>query len=249
MFKPYFETPKLVLKSELTEDKLYFFSVSYLQLIKQHINFCKALYCVKWVQEVDTISLDLEKGKDLLVIWVIQLITINSKFNCQHLLEPKKMKTSSETETSCGIVQGCNFIIDNNLFIPLVTMIGRCPECVAAVNIQHMIAQKMGLAQFFAISCTECGWRINFCSSNEVTKSNNSQGRKSYEVNRRTLVAFRENGLVFNGIRTFCCFMNIPEPMAQTAYDEINSDLHNAYVTTAQESVEKAAHEICDLES
>ena len=43
--------------------------------------------------------------------------------------------------------------------------------------------------------------------------------------------------------------MNIPEPMAQTAYDEINSDLHNAYVTTAQESVEKAAHEICDLES
>ena len=159
------------------------------------------------------------------------------------------MKTSSETETSCGIVQGCNFIIDNNLFIPLVTMIGRCPECVAAVNIQHMIAEKMGLAQFFAIACTEFDWRINFFSSEEVTKSNNSQGRKSYEVNRRTLVAFRENGLVFNGIKTFCCFMNIPEPMAQTAYDEINSDLHNAYVTTAQESVEKAAHEICDLES
>ena len=43
--------------------------------------------------------------------------------------------------------------------------------------------------------------------------------------------------------------MNMPEPMAQTTYDEINSELHNAYVTTAQESVEKAAHEICDLES
>ena len=72
----------------------------------------------------------------------------------------KKLKTSSETETSCGIVHGCNFII----------------------------AQKMGLAQFFGISCTESHWRINFCSSKEVTKSNNSQGRKSYEVNRRTLV-------------------------------------------------------------
>ena len=45
VFKPYFETPKLVLKSELTEDKLYFFSVSYLQLIKQHINVCKAKLC------------------------------------------------------------------------------------------------------------------------------------------------------------------------------------------------------------
>ena len=49
VFKPYFETPKLVLKSELTEDKLYFSSVSYLHLIKQHINVCKALYCAKWV--------------------------------------------------------------------------------------------------------------------------------------------------------------------------------------------------------
>ena len=107
----------------------------------------------------------------------------------------------------------------------------------------------MGLAQFFAISCTECDWRINFCSSIEVTKSNNSQGRKSYEVNRRTVVAFRENSLGFNCIKTFCCFMDMPEPMAQTTYDEINSEFHNAYVGTAQESMEKTAHEICDLES
>ena len=57
-------------------------------------------------------------------------------------------------------------------------MIGGCPECEAAVNIQHMIAQEMGRAQFFAISCTECDWCINFCSSKEVTKSNNSQGSK-----------------------------------------------------------------------
>ena len=43
--------------------------------------------------------------------------------------------------------------------------------------------------------------------------------------------------------------MKMPSPMAQTTYDEINSELHNAYVGTAQESMEKAAHEICDLES
>ena len=56
----------------------------------------------------------------------------------------KKLKTSSETETSCGIAHGCNFTIDSDLFMPLVPMIGRCPECVAAVNIQFMIAQKNG---------------------------------------------------------------------------------------------------------
>ena len=43
--------------------------------------------------------------------------------------------------------------------------------------------------------------------------------------------------------------MNMPEPMAQTTYDEINRELHNAYVGSAQESMEKVALEICDLES
>ena len=47
----------------------------------------------------------------------------------------KKLKTSSETETLYGIVHGCNIVIDSDVFIPLVTTIGRCPECVAAVNI------------------------------------------------------------------------------------------------------------------
>ena len=43
--------------------------------------------------------------------------------------------------------------------------------------------------------------------------------------------------------------MDMPDPMAQTTYDQINSELHNAYFGTALESLEKAAHEICDLES
>ena len=43
--------------------------------------------------------------------------------------------------------------------------------------------------------------------------------------------------------------MKMPSAMAETTYDEINSELHNAYVGTAQESMEKAAHEIRDLES
>ena len=43
--------------------------------------------------------------------------------------------------------------------------------------------------------------------------------------------------------------MNMPEPMAQTTYDEIKSELPNAYVGTVQKSMKKAAHEKCDLES
>ena len=35
--------------------------------------------------------------------------------------------------------------------------------------------------------------------------------------------------------------MNMPLPMAQTTFDEINCEIHNAYVQTAQESMKKAA--------
>ena len=41
----------------------------------------------------------------------------------------------------------------------------------------------------------------------------------------------------------------MPKPMAQTTHDEMKSEIHNAYVGTAQESMEKVTHEICDSES
>ena len=40
---------------------------------------------------------------------------------------------------------------------------------------------------------------------------------------------------------TFCRFMNMPPPLAQTTFDDLNSDLHNAFVQTAQESMAEAA--------
>ena len=145
---------KLVLKSDLTEDKLYF--VSYLQLIKQHISVCKSFVLCKMGSETRHNKSRSTKRKEFAGNFGDSIDNNQQQVQLPTSASAKKLKTSSETETSCGITHGCNFIIDSDLFILLVTMIGRCPECVAAVNIQHMIAQKMGLAQFFAISCTEC---------------------------------------------------------------------------------------------
>jgi hypothetical protein len=38
--------------------------------------------------------------------------------------------------------------------------------------------------------------------------------------------------------------MNMPPPMAQTSFDDINCAVHNAYVETTQESMKKAAEEV-----
>ena len=43
---------------------------------------------------------------------------------------------------------------------------------------------------------------------------------------------------------TFCWCMNMPAPMAQTTFGNLNNDLHNAYVQTAQESMAEAAKSV-----
>ena len=142
---------------------------------------------------------------------------------------------SNEPETT----PECNFLMNSDLFLSLTLVIARCPACVAAVNIIHL-PLRMGLAHFFELSCTECEWKMKFCSSKECGRISDSSGRNCYEVNKRSIIAFRENGLGFTGLSTFCRCMNMPPPMAQTTFDDLNSDLHNAYVQTAQESMAKA---------
>ncbi|XP_066929989.1 uncharacterized protein [Clytia hemisphaerica] len=116
-------------------------------------------------------------------------------------------------------------------------------DCAAGVSVEHLMAEKMGLAHFFKISCTVCPWHIKFSSSKQCDRIEGTTGRTGYEINRRTIVAFRENGLGLSGIESFSRCMNMPQPMSKTTFDEISSSIHNAYVEAAQESMNKAANE------
>ena len=141
----------------------------------------------------------------------------------------------------------CNFIMNSDLFLSLTATVARCPVCIAAVNIKHL-PDKMGLAHFFELTCTDpnCEWKLKFCSSKECKKISESSGRNCFEVNKRAMIAFRENGLGHTGMSTFCRCMNIPPPMNIRTFEDLNSDIHNAYVKTAQESMSnagKAVHE------
>ena len=92
------------------------------------------------------------------------------------------------------VANDCNFIINSDLFMSLILMIGQCPDRAASINIERLIQEKMGLAQFFRLSCVECKWYIKFCASKECCRTDPTSGRKPYEVNRRAIVAFHENG-------------------------------------------------------
>ena len=36
------------------------------------------------------------------------------------------------------VANNCNFIINSDLFISLISMVGQCPDCAASINIEHL---------------------------------------------------------------------------------------------------------------
>ena len=97
-----------------------------------------------------------------------------------------------------------NFIINSELFLSLITTTGRFPGCIESTwTLGNLISEKMGLAQFFNIYCNDYGWNQKYCSSKECSRDSNSSERNIFDLNKRTLIAFREE---WSGL---CCNDNV----------------------------------------
>ena len=66
-----------------------------------------------------------------------------------------------------------------------------CPEKVT-VDVEFNLENKVGLAHFIEIKCTICDWKETFCTSRKIKSS---KGQSSYEINRTSIIAFRESGI------------------------------------------------------
>ena len=53
-----------------------------------------------------------------------------------------------------------------------------------------------------------------FCTSGECCGAEPTSGKKGYEKDRGTIVAFLDNGQGYAGMNTFCCWMNMSPPIA-----------------------------------
>ena len=91
----------------------------------------------------------------------------------------------------------------------------------------------------FFVSCAESSWHATMSSSKEI--DGKVAGRKQYEVNIRSVMAFREFGKDYSAIETFCAVMNMPPPMTNKNVYAINSKLHGVYTSSAKCSLAKAA--------
>lgn len=100
---------------------------------------------------------------------------------------------------------------------------------------------KKGLSHKILLSCS-CLWSHSFFSSPRIDKTDD---KSSFDVNLRTVVAFREFGQGLQSIEIFCRLMNIPPPMTNLAYSEIINKMHPLYVQAAEKSMSDAAAAVC----
>ena len=138
---------------------------------------------------------------------------------------------TSSTSTTSFVNNNINgyVLFDIMIFINMIKELVKCMQCVSSVIIEQNVDDKMGLCNFFTIKCNhhECPWTKKVATSNFIDKHTGS-GKVPYDVNLRTVVAFREIA-----IETFCGFMNMPPPMISKTYQETMECVHPFYIEAA----------------
>ena len=97
-----------------------------------------------------------------------------------------------------------------------------CPECKLRLDLNNDHGASMGFANKLKLACSNCGWSDSFFTSEQCAKSEKKQGRNIFEVNLRTVLAFREIGKGHEAIATFSRCMNM-RMLSDPAYRNINN--------------------------
>ena len=75
-------------------------------------------------------------------------------------------------------------------------------------------------------------------------KKRRKVGQAGFDINKRIILSFREIGKGYSALEDFCGVMNMTPPMAKTTYYKHIPSVHEAYVTTASESMKTAVNEL-----
>ena len=193
--------------------------------------------------------IDLQINSDTTVV-----ATAGEVAGCSKSASAKKLKLGGEPDEQQqqqledGEMEGdfSYVLIDTLVFINLLSDIGRCQKCDDKLDIIHQIESKRGLCNLFKLKCRKCDWFHVMTTSRHINKDV-KRGKVAYDVNIRTVSAFREIGRGYAAIETFCGFMNMPPPMNKTTYQDIVDGMHISYTEAADESMKAAACELVEM--
>ena len=105
-----------------------------------------------------------------------------------------------------------------------------------------------GLAEHLYIQCSNCNTETYFDTSRKLEVSereDNSGGRSSYDVNKRSSMASLSMG--HSGLVKFCGVMNLPKPASRQAYNKSMKKVEDASVNVAEKLMNDAAKRLFDI--
>ena len=98
---------------------------------------------------------------------------------------------------------------------------------------------QTGYAHKIYIVCRDYSYKESTYTSKQSQKLSKSQGRRTFDINIRTVVAFGEIGKELQGIQNVTCCL-IMFSIGGPSYQAINEELVSAYKYVANESMRKA---------
>ena len=164
----------------------------------------------------------------------------------------------TESEISCSSAKKLRLSIENSKgerdnyyiimsFQILKAVIGKlkCEWCRENLELVDNEPLRAGLSHKLSLQCKICGILEIFHSSSATDNANpDSVARRSmFDINLRSVVAFREIGKGHKAMSTFAGFMNLSKPISKTQYDKANEKLLRAYQDACFQSCKEAAFE------
>ena len=119
----------------------------------------------------------------------------------------------SEEGAASDITDGF-ILFDLTVLFSLIKLVGKCPDCSSKVNLSSTADSRKGFSLLLDFECFMCPWEYQIYNSKKIMNYDR-QGPKSFEVNARTLVAFREIGKGLTGSETFSNCMHMPGCITQ----------------------------------
>ena len=117
-----------------------------------------------------------------------------------------------------------------------------CPECqdTSSLHLNDIIDKKKGLARLLQLQCISCLYTKTFFTSKELC-STKKGGRKSFDVNIRTVYACRQIGAGYGQLKKMCTYLNMPSPMLSKNFVKITNKLRISAKEVAERSMEAVA--------
>ena len=159
--------------------------------------------------------------------------------------EKLNLPTSDTPSISQDSNPECYIIFNSDVLSSILNLVGSCPKCQSLIKLNNDLSRKKGFSHQLVLSCTakKCQWQNEFFTSKKIEKNsdNETQGMKSFDINIRMCVAFREIGKGYAAMESFCNIINSPPPMQKKTYNNIVYKLHSSYIKVAQDSMKRAA--------